>query len=71
MLTSKYDLEYTYLNGMYKCNLTIKKLITEDWLSNWDLYHIKNNTIILYFSGTKLEVQEEIKNAEDDNFRRP
>lgn len=72
MLVSKYPIEYTYFNGVVKCNLTIEgKMITDDWLENWDHYHIKDTIVILYFVGSLLEVQQEIVNAENDNFRRP
>ncbi len=71
MLTSKYPIEYTYLNGVIKCNLTIEgKMITDEWLKNWDHYHVKNDIVTLYFVGTLLEVKQEILNAENDNFQR-
>ena len=72
MLTSKYDLEYTFFNGVFKCNLTMdKKILTDEWLKNWNHYLIKNGIITLYFTGTLSEVKQEILNAENDNFRRP
>lgn len=72
MLTSKFPIEYTFLNGVVKCTLTIRrKILTDEWLKNWDHYYIKNGIIKLYFVGTPLEVKQEILNAEDDNFRRP